>query len=215
MKVPILFVVPSLFSGYFLKEMFVGYGSNFWSSSIYLTSSNTYFLDLEFIIEGLYKQLPLVVSIIGSLLSFAFYNIKNFRNIATILLTTRTFNRLYTFISKKWFVDQLYNNLFNQTWANLSFKATYKDIDKGFIEFVGPTGVSKFLTLISSIFRLQQSGNYFDYIVLMFFFLNLIIIFFYFFYSIVYFSYDVDLLFIILNSYFVLNWNHKTEKKKI
>lgn len=51
----------SLFSGYFLKDSFVGFGSIYWGNSIFILSQNTLHLDCEFI-PLFFKNLPLLLS---------------------------------------------------------------------------------------------------------------------------------------------------------
>ena len=54
----------SLFSGYLLKDAFVGMGNSFWGNSIYKLDITTVGLDLEFI-PLFIKNLPLIFSIFG------------------------------------------------------------------------------------------------------------------------------------------------------
>jgi len=59
--------IGSLFSGYLLKDSFVGVGSCFWGNSIFKLEFNTIGLDLEFI-PLFIKNIPLFFSSFGMLL---------------------------------------------------------------------------------------------------------------------------------------------------
>jgi hypothetical protein len=56
--------IGSLFSGYLLKDAFVGMGNLFWGNSIYKLDTTTTGLDLEFIPLTI-KNLPLIFSLFG------------------------------------------------------------------------------------------------------------------------------------------------------
>jgi NADH:ubiquinone oxidoreductase subunit 5 (subunit L)/multisubunit Na+/H+ antiporter MnhA subunit len=58
----------SIFSGYILKDSFVGIGNIFWGNSIYMLSSYNLGLDFEFI-PLLIKNIPLFFSLLGILLA--------------------------------------------------------------------------------------------------------------------------------------------------
>lgn len=64
----LILVSGSIFSGYFLKDSFVGLGSTFWGNSIFVLSNHNLHLDYEFI-PLFYKNLPLALSVCFSLLA--------------------------------------------------------------------------------------------------------------------------------------------------
>jgi NADH-ubiquinone oxidoreductase chain 5 len=71
----------SLFSGYLLKDAFVGMGNFFWGNSIYKLDSNAVGLDLEFI-PLFIKNLPLIFSLFGIFLGILLnYILDLFKNI--------------------------------------------------------------------------------------------------------------------------------------
>jgi len=106
-------------------------------------------IDSEFL-SSFIKNIPLVFSIIGSITSLALINCifvdKNY------VLSIKLANiLLYKFLNKKWYIDQLVNELIVMKTINFGYNFTFRLIDKGFIEKLGPTG------LVSFIFRV--SGN--------------------------------------------------------
>merc|ERR1712226_104873 len=56
--------VGSIFSGYILKDSFVGVGTTFWGNSIYCSGNNSQGFDMEFISLKV-KNLPLIFSCFG------------------------------------------------------------------------------------------------------------------------------------------------------
>ena len=63
--------VGSLFSGYMLKDAFVGIGSVYWGNSIYKSEFNNTGLDYEFI-PLFIKNIPFFFSSFGILLAISF-----------------------------------------------------------------------------------------------------------------------------------------------
>ena len=63
-----ILAIGSLFSGFFLKDAFVGFGSSFFTNSIYILDSSIIGLDLEFI-PLFFKNIPLFFSCFGILLA--------------------------------------------------------------------------------------------------------------------------------------------------
>jgi NADH:ubiquinone oxidoreductase subunit 5 (subunit L)/multisubunit Na+/H+ antiporter MnhA subunit len=51
------------------------------------------------------------------------------------------------FLMKKWYFDKMYNQHIGLNVLNQSYQFTYKDIDRGLIEFFGPFNIVKTLQL--------------------------------------------------------------------
>jgi hypothetical protein len=92
----IILAFGSLFSGYFFKDSFVGFGSTFWGNSIFILSKNNIHLDCEFI-PLFFKNLPLILSvffiIFALLFNFFFFKLnKKNKGVLTVLnITTPVF----------------------------------------------------------------------------------------------------------------------------
>ena len=70
---PLFFL--SLFSiviGFLTRDLFVGFGTDFWGSSIFVLPSSYLLLDIEFI-DLFYKLLPLIISISGGVFAYFLY----------------------------------------------------------------------------------------------------------------------------------------------
>jgi proton-translocating NADH-quinone oxidoreductase chain L len=181
-----LFIL-SIFSisiGFLTRDLFIGFGTNFWGMSIFVLPQNYVLADIEFI-DLFHKLLPLIISILGA--SFAYFLYAFGLEFFYTIKKTVLFKRIYNFLNRKWYFDRLYNEVFGQYALNLSYHFAYKNVDRGIIEKFGPSGiVSSVQSLISSLSALQ-SGHIFHYLFLFSFAILLLIfiaIFFFHFFSI-------------------------------
>ena len=161
----ILLAFFSIFVGFLTKELFIGFGSPFWLSSIFILPFNSTCLDFEFI-PSFYKLFPIFFSCFG-----AFFSMVLFRNLEFFFpnyLYNQFFVKIYTFLNKKWFFDKLQNELIASQFLKFGFEISYKQIDKGFIEFVGPLGFSRFFIFLSENFIKIQSGFIHQYATIFF-----------------------------------------------
>jgi NADH-ubiquinone oxidoreductase chain 5 len=82
------------------------------------------------------------------------------------------FKKFYNFFNKKWFFDRIYNEFASQTALKLSYQYSYKIIDRGLIEKIGPFGIVEFINLIINSIKSYQSGlilNYLTYFLIFIF----------------------------------------------
>ena len=138
----ILLSIPSIFFGYLAKDLFIGFGSNAWGNSIYVLVQNLNLIDSEFI-DIFYKLFPLLLSFLGVLFAFVCYFLN--QKILFKLKITKVGKFIYNFINKKWFFDKVYNENIGQIVYKYSFDTSYKLIDKGVIELLGPKGLSELI----------------------------------------------------------------------
>ena len=163
-------IVGSIFSGYILKQSFIGFGSNFWGSSIFIQSKSFQTFDFEFI-PLFFKLLPLILSIFGAslalLLNTIFFSIKSkflinvlYNN--TNFLSSRKgmyfFFYFFWFLNNKWYFDYIYNFYIGSFFLHYGYEVCYKLIDKGFIELYSSKSLSKSAYNISSMISKKQSG---------------------------------------------------------
>lgn len=150
--------IPSIFVGYYTKDMMVGVGSDFFGTAIYTSILSYNIFDAEFI-ALLYKTLPVHFSLFGVFLAFILYNfqIKLLYSLKTSLLG----KKLYNFLNRKWFFDKVYNEYLGQFFFKFSYSISYKFVDRGIFEILGPTGLSfSALSVGSSLHRLQTGSIY-------------------------------------------------------
>ena len=153
-----ILTIPSVFFGYFAKDMFIGLGSHFFGNSIYISTFNFSIIDSEFI-KIQYKLLPLFFSLLGIVLACFFYFLN--KNFLFRVKITKVGKFIYNFINKKWFFDKIYNEFVAQKTFKLGFDTSYKLIDKGLIEVFGPKGISNFIFSNSiQLFKVQTQSIY-------------------------------------------------------
>ena len=62
-----------MFFGYYAKDMFIGMGTDFWGTSIYVLPQNYNKVDSEFI-PTFFKLLPVFLSLLGCFIAFLLYS---------------------------------------------------------------------------------------------------------------------------------------------
>jgi NADH-ubiquinone oxidoreductase chain 5 len=152
--------IPSIFVGYLTKDMLVGVGSPFFATAIYTNFQNVNLFDAEFI-PVFYKTLPVNLSLLGVFLAFCLYNFQS--SFLFRLKTSPIGKKLYSFLNRKWFFDKLYNEYFGQFFFKFSYSTSYKFVDRGIFEILGPTGLSSVALKISSDLHQMQTGFIYHY----------------------------------------------------
>jgi len=167
-KIKISLLLLSLLSilvGFITADLFIGFGSDFWQGAIFIDPLRYSLIDIEFI-PLVFKLFPLVLTLCGVLLAFSFYalNIELFFSIKK----SSIYNFIYTFLLKKWYIDKLYNTLFSAPILKFGHSYTYKIVDRGLLELVGPFTFFTSTYKISSLLNILQSGVIHIYIVFLF-----------------------------------------------
>jgi len=160
-----ILVIPSIFIGFYSKDLFVGFGTDTWSTSIYIDPKNISMLDGEFI-PFFFKTIPVWFSIFGLVSCFLLYSQKP--KIIYNLKRTKLGLICYNFFNKKWYIDKIYAETIGQFVLNLSYNITYKTIDRGIFEMVGPFGFTNIIYIFSNYINKTQSGNLNHYVYLFF-----------------------------------------------
>jgi len=84
----------SLFIGFFTKEFFIGFGTDFWNYSIFVLPENYLIVDIEFI-SFFFKILPLVLTFLGIGIAYNLY--VNQLSSFYILKQSNLYQNVYTF----------------------------------------------------------------------------------------------------------------------
>jgi NADH-ubiquinone oxidoreductase chain 5 len=95
----------SLFSGFFLKELFVGVGSIFLGNSILVLPSHFVIFEAEFL-PAFIKLIPLILSLSGA--GFSLLLMGSYGSVLSLLKMTQLGTNLYSFFNQKWFIDGAY-----------------------------------------------------------------------------------------------------------
>jgi len=152
--------IPSIFIGYLTKDMIIGMGTDFWGNSIFVLPEHMNLIDAEFI-EHKFKILPVILSLLGATSSFILYSY--FNNTLFSIKVSYLGKKFYNFFSKKWFFDKVYNEYLTQSLFKFSYSTSYKLIDRGIIEILGPMGLSSLITKQAKIFYKLQTGSIYHY----------------------------------------------------
>lgn len=156
----------SIFIGFICKDMFIGLGSDFWGNSVFILPNNLNIIDAEFL-PIIIKHCPVICSLFGLFLAAYFYGFK-INSLYKIKISSIGI-QLYTFFNRKWFFDKIYNEFIVQNVLNISYKKTYKLIDRGIIEILGPFGFATFLGKLSSFLSKLHTGYIYNSAVLILF----------------------------------------------
>jgi NADH-ubiquinone oxidoreductase chain 5 len=158
-----ILVIPSIFIGFYSKDLLVGLGTDTWSTSIYVAPENMSMFDGEFI-PFFFKITPVCFSIFGLTSCFLLYSQKP--RILRNMKKTKLGLLSYTFFNKKWYIDKIYAEVLGQFILDLSYKVSYKTIDRGIFEMIGPFGFSNIIYGFSNYVNKIQSGylNHYIYI---------------------------------------------------
>jgi len=143
------------------KDLFIGFGTNFWNTAIFVLPENYVLSDIEFV-DLFFKLLPLILTLSGTFLAYSIYSF----GLGSYFEIKKTsfFKVFYNFLSRKWYFDRLYNQMIGQNILSLGYSYSYKDIDRGIIEALGPSGVINTTREIFNNIKNYQTGNVFHYL---------------------------------------------------
>lgn len=153
-------VIPSIFIGYLTKDMIIGLGTNFWQGAIYIQPKNFNMIDAEHIPQTA-KLLPVTLSIFGALSSYLLYSYGS--ETLYFLKTSPLGLKFYTFFNRKWFFDKVYNEIIGQFFLSAAYHLTYKQIDRGLIESLGPFGLTRLVSRLALSLKVLQTGFFYHY----------------------------------------------------
>jgi NADH-ubiquinone oxidoreductase chain 5 len=147
--------------------LFSGLGTSVFNDSICSSINNASLINSEFI-NSFYKNIPLFFTILGLLLSVLFiHNLFVDKNFLLGLKVQSLNIALYTFLSKKWHFDQVFNELVAFKLMSFGYKVNFQLIDKGNIEVLGPKGISSFFSKYSTRIHNFHTGLIYNYLFLM------------------------------------------------
>jgi NADH-ubiquinone oxidoreductase chain 5 len=89
----------------------------------------------------------------------------------------RVVRSLYTFLNRRWFFDKVYNRWIAETALHFAYHTSWKTLDKGCFEILGPYGIAKTFPQWSRQLGRLQSGMIYHYAVMILLGLTLVIAF--------------------------------------
>lgn len=174
MALPLLpLALGSLFVGFCAKDMMIGLGTDFWGNSLFVLPKNLVQLESEYI-PLTQKLSPLFYTIIGFFLAFLFnygfpfssYQLCVSDGTGATSHFSKSLRNLYTFLNRRWFFDKVYNHWLGETLLLFGYHTSWKRLDKGCFEILGPFGVGKSFPLWSQQLGGLQSGMVYHYAVM-------------------------------------------------
>nr|YP_009746604.1 NADH dehydrogenase subunit 5 [Jenufa perforata]QII41624.1 NADH dehydrogenase subunit 5 [Jenufa perforata] len=145
--------IGSLFVGYFLFDMLIGWGTDFWHGSIARNPGTAETISSHFLPSSV-AWLPLLSVTSGFILAAGY---------SWWLPIQKTLNNIYVFFVARWQFDEVINQQIVQRVVNFG-GSTLRLIDKGVLEWLGPAGLTK--TMWSQIVpqvRHWHTGTVHDY----------------------------------------------------
>jgi NADH-ubiquinone oxidoreductase chain 5 len=156
----------SIFVGYCLKDGYIGFGSLFLSDMVPGLNFGffNYGLNSEFSFAS-EKAFPLFFSIFFSFFAcFLYSSLPNFIKTVDVRDELTVLFYAYSFFSKKWYFDQVYNSYAVYPVLRFGHQHSFKTLDRGVIELLGPTGFVRFWLQIVRFSSMWQSGYVFNYV---------------------------------------------------
>mgnify|MGYP006200778597 CR=1 FL=1 len=212
-----ILALPSMFSGFFFKDLFIGFGSFTFADAIFLLPTNAHFFESDYML-AVWRVAPVVSSFFTIFLiifGFDFLQTQVRGSFEHVFLVLKSiFGGFLAFIvdffSLNWFFDAALNY-----WAVTAFTAfcretTFKLLDKGLLEVFGPYSILNVFSVFSKKVAAATSGYIFHYSFLIIFGVSLLLLLNFF----VFESLAVELFFtqIFLSFTFLLNFSAETEK---
>jgi NADH-ubiquinone oxidoreductase chain 5 len=152
----IILAIFSIFFGYISKDIFIGLGTGlFVDNSIFIHPTHEIMLETEFAVPTMFKMLPLIFTIVLSVLSLILSEF-----IPSILIYfkfTRIGYNIFGFFNQRFLIELFYNTYVTDLILKLGGQTT-KILDKGSIEYIGPYGLELGLTSLSKNISKLDSG---------------------------------------------------------
>lgn len=116
----IVLSICSVFSGFFLEEIFLSSSSEFFKNSICILPKNYILIDIEYI-DVFIKVLPSLLTSASILIAIIMYH-HNYQNILHYKINRQKISnithRIFEFFNQKWFFDKNYNTAINNVILN-------------------------------------------------------------------------------------------------
>jgi NADH-ubiquinone oxidoreductase chain 5 len=152
----IILAIFSIFFGYITKDMFIGLGSGFFAdNALFIHPSHEIMLDTEFGVPTLYKLLPLVFTILFSIIAILLSEFLS--NMVIYFKFSRIGYNIFSFFNQRFLIELFYNRFITGIVLKLGGHTT-KVLDKGSIEYLGPYGLEKLMLTISNNITKLNSG---------------------------------------------------------
>jgi len=144
----IILAVFSIFFGYMTKDIFIGLGSGFFAdNAVFIHPSHEIMLDTEFGVPVIFKLLPLVFTLLLSIISIILSEYLS--SLLIYFKFSRIGYNIFSFFNQRFLIELFYNKYITNLILKLGGQTT-KVLDKGSIEYLGPYGLEKGLLYLSN-----------------------------------------------------------------
>jgi proton-translocating NADH-quinone oxidoreductase chain L len=151
----------SLFTGFLGKDLFVGLGTPFWGNALGGSASHTTSLEAEYISQEM-KHLPFVLTVIGASLGLCLNSPLLSPQVYKMKLSS-FFRSIYIFLNRRWLFDKVYIDWIGRPSLTFGYQVSFKSIDKGVLEILGPFGITESIRRLLVHVREIQSGLIYHY----------------------------------------------------
>ncbi len=143
----IVLAIFSIFFGYLTKDIFIGLGSDFFiDNSLFIHPSHEILLDTEFAVPVLFKLLPLNLTVLFTIISIIFS--EYFSKFLIYFKFSKLGYNIYSFLNLRFLIELFYNKYITEFFLKKGGQIV-KNIDKGFVELLGPFGLEKIFIFLS------------------------------------------------------------------
>ena len=146
----IILAIFSIFFGYITRDIFIGLGTGFFAdNALFIHPLHEIMIDTEFGVPLIFKWLPLVFTILFSVISIVLS--EYMPNVLIYFKLNRLGYNIFSFFNQRFLIELFYNKFITNYILMLGGHTT-KILDKGSVELLGPYGLEKiFLRLSKSI----------------------------------------------------------------
>ena len=157
MSIPlIVLAIFSIFFGFITKDIFIGIGSGFFEdNALFIHPANETTIDTEFGVPVLFKLVPLIFTVLFTVLSLIMSEYMP-KLLINFKLSRLGYN-IFSFFNQRFYIELFYNKYITDFILNLGGQTT-KILDKGSIELIGPFGLEKGLNSLSKNISKLDSG---------------------------------------------------------
>jgi len=165
MAVPlVILALGSVFVGYLSRDMMIGAGSTFWGGALYTMPVHDSMLEAEYLDQWI-RLAPLGLTLLGLLV--AYMTCLSAPTLQLAWMTRATGRALTRFLSRRWYVDVVYNSYVAAPAMAWGYWTSFRALDRGALEMMGPRGVSQVSLGLGRRLRELQSGYMYHYALVM------------------------------------------------
>jgi proton-translocating NADH-quinone oxidoreductase chain L len=165
MALPLIFLaIGSIVVGYVSRDMMIGLGSDFWGNAVYTLPHHDHMVEAEYLPQYI-RLMPFILTLAGLLVSYILCIAKPELNAK--LLLQDSIRQFMRFCNRRWFIDVIYNNYLGKPVMAWGYWTSFRALDRGALEMVGPQGISKVSISLAQRLRTMQSGYMYHYAIVM------------------------------------------------